>query len=173
MNNLQLPPGALPSTAISIGVPTNTPEIRETLLNWHKASVPQTIDQFYENPTIDPDVRAAVKREKAESPDTYNAKADAFAQQSEASVKKLEEKLESGKLVLVLHNNKPVHNGIVIDVKGLKKQVSLFAADELHHFALATLDDRTQTMQQAMAQLFVMFNTEAFKKLQETALTEE
>ena len=149
MKNPTLPPGASSETAIALAIPTPTNAMKEVLVRWHKASVPQSLDGYYAMPGIDPDVLKAFQEAKEQHPEGYE--------------EQVKDRIEAGTVVLVLHNSKPIHNGAALDLKGLKKQVSLYASDVMQHFALATLDDRTKTMQEAVAQLFVMFGSDLIK----------
>lgn len=163
MKNPTLPPGASSETAIALAIPTPTNAMKEVLVRWHKASVPQSLDGYYAMPGIDPDMRQAFHVAKEQHPDGYEEQAKAFGLSAEKTVEILKDRIEAGTVVIVLHNSKPIHNGATLDLKGMKKQVSLYASDVVQHFALATLDDRTKTMQEAVAQLFVMFGSDLIK----------
>jgi len=163
MKNPTLPPGASSATAISIAIPAPTADIEEVLVRWHKASVPQSLDGYYASPGIDPDHKAAFEKMKKDAPEDYEEQVAVFGLAAERTVENLKQRIKDGTAVLVFHNSKPIHNGVILDLKGMTKQASLYASDTVQHFALATLDARTKTMQEVLAQLFVMFYPEALK----------
>lgn len=163
MKTPTLPPGASSETAIALAVPNNSPEFLTVLQNWHKKSVPQTLDEYYASHGVDPDIVKGYEAAKRMQPDAVKQMAKVFAERASSDAAEIKPCLEVGQLVLVLHNNRPIHDGASLIVKGLKKQISLYHEGG-KHYALATLDDRTQNMQQAVAQLFVMFNPDVLKE---------
>ena len=152
--SIPLPPGASESTAISLAKPAKTPELLEVLLFWRINSVPKTLLECY----TDDNSRSIYYESLKEAPEAIASLEKSYIDNCKKDVKELEECFNAHDLTLVLHNSQAIHNGKVVDVTNMKKQISLYQSSKFRHFALATLDNRTQSMTQALAQLFVMFS---------------